>query len=50
VHILVNNAGINYIKRCFTDDGVGGIAQVGGGWRGRGSWQARGHLQGQQQR
>mmetsp|Transcript_24448 Transcript_24448/g.53399 ORF Transcript_24448/g.53399 Transcript_24448/m.53399 type:complete len:355 (+) Transcript_24448:113-1177(+) len=28
LHILVNNAGVSFMTRCFTEDGVGGIAQT----------------------
>lgn len=28
LHILVNNAGVSFMKKCFTPKGVGGIAQV----------------------
>jgi len=28
LHILVNNAGVSYMKKYFTSDNVGGIAQV----------------------
>ncbi|KAL6750425.1 hypothetical protein V8C86DRAFT_2813036 [Haematococcus lacustris] len=28
LHILVNNAGVSFMKRCFTEEGVGGIAQT----------------------
>jgi hypothetical protein len=28
LHILVNNAGVSYMKKTFTGDNVGGIAQV----------------------
>jgi NAD(P)-dependent dehydrogenase (short-subunit alcohol dehydrogenase family) len=26
--ILINNAGVSFMKKCFTPDGIGGIAQV----------------------
>lgn len=29
LHILVNNAGVSFMKKNFTSDGVGGIAQAG---------------------
>ena len=28
LHILVNNAGVAFMKRSFTEDGVGALAQV----------------------
>jgi len=28
LHILVNNAGVSFMKKCFTEEGVGGIAQT----------------------
>ena len=28
IDILVNNAGVSFMGKCFTEDGVGGIAQV----------------------
>lgn len=28
INILVNNAGVSFMKKTFTEDGVGGIAQV----------------------
>lgn len=30
LHILVNNAGLGYCKKSFTDEGVGMLTQVGG--------------------
>ncbi len=28
LHILVNNAGMSFMKRCMTAEGVGGLAQT----------------------
>jgi len=32
LHILVNNAGLGYTKKSFTEDGVGMLTQVRRGW------------------